>query len=173
MQRFSVGLVATGQTGAVLSVLGADVFVGNDGLEVGGTGGFSYAVYAPVPDGGADYSFYGLAHVHGSNIVGADYESEVVYDGAGPLAIFVQDLNAQALRSHVDRELAREIGQRGVASNGLLDLLRRQLEGLPLPLLLSRADLRIARRPRRRSGRILFRIPLLREARSVVWGRIR
>jgi hypothetical protein len=84
---FSVGVVASGQSGAVLSGEGATVLPGGEGLDVGGAGGFSYAVYAPVPDGTYDYSFYGLAHVHGSNIVGADYESEVVYRGAAPLAL--------------------------------------------------------------------------------------
>jgi hypothetical protein len=84
---FSVGVAASGQTGAVISGMGADVLPGADGLEVGGAGGFSYAVDAPEPIGDTNYSFYGDAHVHGSNIVGNDYESEVVYQGVAPLPI--------------------------------------------------------------------------------------
>jgi hypothetical protein len=83
----SVGVVATGLTGAVLKVLGSTVSVSGDGLDVGGTGGFSDAVYSAQPVGDANFSFYGYAHIHGTNIAASDYEQEAVYDGATPLPL--------------------------------------------------------------------------------------
>jgi hypothetical protein len=81
------GLVAQGQTGAVLNAQSANVTVAGDGLDVGGAGGFSDAVYAAQPSGDANYSFYGYAHIHGSNLAADDHEIEVVYQGAMPLAL--------------------------------------------------------------------------------------
>jgi hypothetical protein len=87
----SAGLAANGWTGAVVRAQNASVVSAGDGLEVGGVGNVgtltSYAVFAPQPVGDTNYSFMGYAHIHGSNITGADYESDVVYDGAAPLAL--------------------------------------------------------------------------------------
>lgn len=83
----SVGLVAHGQTGALLNAQSANVTVAGDGLDVGGAGGFSDAVYAAQPSGDMNYSFYGNAHIHGSNLAADDHEIEVVYQGAMPLAL--------------------------------------------------------------------------------------
>ncbi|HMA38412.1 MAG TPA: S-layer homology domain-containing protein [Chloroflexia bacterium] len=83
----SVGLVAAGRAGAALAGDGAAVFASNDGLDVGGMGGPSYGIFVQQPTGDTNWSLYGNAHIHGSNIASADYESEVVYDGAAPLAL--------------------------------------------------------------------------------------
>jgi hypothetical protein len=83
----SVGLVAHGQTGALLNAQSANVTAAGDGLDVGGAGGFSDAVYAAEPSGDMNYSFYGYAHIHGSNLTADDHEIEVVYQGAMPLAL--------------------------------------------------------------------------------------
>jgi hypothetical protein len=83
----SAGLVAVGHAGAVLAGDGAVLSASTDGLEVGGVGGTSYGILVEQPIGDSNYSLYGNAHIHGSNITSDDYESEVVYDGAAPLAL--------------------------------------------------------------------------------------
>jgi hypothetical protein len=37
--------------------------------------------------GDANYSFFGGAHIRGSNIVAGEYEQEAIYDGAVPLLL--------------------------------------------------------------------------------------
>ncbi len=82
------GIYATGWSGAVLNGANGTAFPGGDGLDVGANGlPDNYAIDAQQPAGDTYYSLYGVAHIHGTNISGADYESEVVYDGAAPLAI--------------------------------------------------------------------------------------
>ncbi|HMA33022.1 MAG TPA: S-layer homology domain-containing protein [Chloroflexia bacterium] len=83
----SAGLVATGFSGAMLAGHGTTVTASGDGLDVAAMGGLSDAIYSLQPTGTTNYTLYGQAHIHGSNISAADYESEVVYDGAAPLAL--------------------------------------------------------------------------------------
>jgi hypothetical protein len=76
-----------GYTGALINGHAGSLSASGDGIDVGGGGGLSNAIYAPVPAGDTNYTLYGNAHVHGSNIAASEYEQEAVFDGATPLPL--------------------------------------------------------------------------------------
>ncbi len=77
----------SGYTGVLANGGGATQPAYNDGLDVGGSGGISYAMYSIQPSGDTNYTLYGTAHIHGSNISAADYSVEVVYHDSSPAQI--------------------------------------------------------------------------------------
>jgi hypothetical protein len=61
----------------------------------------SYGIYVPAPSGVGDYSRYGFARIHGSNVAAANYSIEVVYHGDQPAQIGeVLALDGQNEESH-------------------------------------------------------------------------
>jgi hypothetical protein len=76
-----------GYTGAVITGHGATQSAAGDGLDVGGAGGLYNAIYSTQPAGSTNYTLYGQAHIHGSNISAAEYELEAVYNGAKTLSL--------------------------------------------------------------------------------------
>jgi hypothetical protein len=76
-----------GYTGAVITGHGATPAAAGDGLDVGAAGGLYNAIYSTQPAGNTNYTLYGQAHIHGSNIAAGEYEQEAVYDGATPLPL--------------------------------------------------------------------------------------
>ena len=77
----------TGYSGIHSNGDGATTSASNDGVDAGGAGSSSYGYYTTQPSGDANYSFYGLAHIHGSNVSAASYELEVRYHGSAPAQI--------------------------------------------------------------------------------------
>jgi hypothetical protein len=82
-----VGGRFVGYTGAVITGHGATLSAAGDGLDVGAAGGLYNAIYSTQPAGNTNYTLYGQAHIHGSNIAAGEYEQEAVYNGAAPLAL--------------------------------------------------------------------------------------
>ncbi|PZS00935.1 MAG: hypothetical protein DLM69_05730 [Candidatus Chloroheliales bacterium] len=76
-----------GYAGIVANAGSASVTSAGDGLDIGAPGGTRDAIYSIQPSGDANWTLFGNAHIHGSNITGADYEVEVRYDGSEPAQI--------------------------------------------------------------------------------------
>ncbi len=74
----------SGFEGLLANGYGANMVASNDGLDVGGSGGSSYAIYSTQPSGNTNYTLNGAAHIHGSNISAANYAVEVVYHDTTP-----------------------------------------------------------------------------------------
>jgi hypothetical protein len=82
------GLGAGASAGGGFSGAGADfTVIAGDGIDVSGGLGSGDAIYAQQPSGDARFSFYGQAHIHGTNIAAGQYEQEAVYTGAGSLPL--------------------------------------------------------------------------------------
>lgn len=83
----SAGGNFAGRSGVTANGNGATTGSSSDGIDVGATGGTSYAIFSSQPTGNSNYTLYGSAQVHGSNVSGQSYQVEVVYHGAAPAQI--------------------------------------------------------------------------------------
>jgi hypothetical protein len=81
------GGLFSGSSGIVANAGSASVTAAGDGLDIGAPGGTRDAIYSIQPSGDGNWTLFGNAHIHGSNITGADYEVEVQYHGSEPAQI--------------------------------------------------------------------------------------